>query len=134
MSTKKNMLAAISLMFITSAVYADPLNCSLTQYKAAPGLAAAVADNTLAITWDGDNGAELRLRFAIDGGTPTIRELAIRRKGGAWSTVAANATPEFRVVSGLRRVTSQQLRPDSLDAIGVKVTPEIIEAYEKAVV
>ncbi len=123
-------MTAIALVLVGSAAYADPLTCSLTDYRAAPGLAASVANDTLAVTWDGDNNTALRLRFGIDHGTPTIRELAIRRKGGQWSTLATNVTPEFRVASGLRRVTAQQLRPDSLDAIGIKVTPEILDAYE----
>jgi hypothetical protein len=117
------------MLSIGSTAFADPLNCSLAEYKAAPGLRASVADDMLAVTWEGENGAELRMRLGIDRGTPTIRELAIRRHAGPWSTLATNVTPEFRVVSGLRRVTSQQLRPDSLDALGVKVTPEILDAY-----
>ena len=53
----------------------------------------------------------LRLRLTINAGTPTIRELAVRKKGGQWSTLATNVTPEFRVVSGLRRATQQQTEP-----------------------
>jgi hypothetical protein len=121
---------AIALIFVASAASADPLNCSVTGYRPMQGLTAAVEDDALAVTWEGDHLAQLRLRFGIDRGTPTIRELAIRRKGGQWSTVATNVTPEFRVVSGVRRVTAQQLRPDSLAALGVKVTPEILEAWD----
>ena len=43
----------------------------------------------------------------------------------------ANVTPEFRVVSGVRRVTAQQLRPDSLAALGVEITPEILDAWDQ---
>ena len=86
-----------------------------------PGLTAAVADQTLAVTWDGDNGAELRLRFGIDGGTPTIQDLAVRRKGGTWATLAGNVTPEFRVVSGRRRISEQQLGPFA--SWGEAITP-----------
>ena len=125
----KMPLTVVALVLVASVASADPLNCSLSAYKAMPGLTATVADETLAVTWEGDNGAELRLRFAIDRGTPTIRELAIRRKGGTWSTLATNVTPEFRVVSGLRRVTQQQLRPDSIAALGGTVTPEIRDLY-----
>ncbi|OLE83140.1 MAG: hypothetical protein AUF76_07255 [Acidobacteria bacterium 13_1_20CM_2_65_9] len=123
-------LATLALALVAPALHAAPLTCNLTDYKAAPGLTAKTGEDALAVTWDGENGAELRMRLAIDGGTPTIRELAIRRKGGPWSTLATNVTPEFRVVSGLRRVTSQQLRPDSLAALGVKITPEILDAYQ----
>jgi hypothetical protein len=120
---------AVASVLVASAAAADPLNCTLTAYKPVQGLAAAVTDDVLAVTWEGDAGAELRLRFGIDRGTPTIRELAIRRKGGQWTTLATNVTPEFRVVSGMRRVTAQQLRPDSLEALGVKLTPEVMDAW-----
>ena len=125
-------LLAVALVLVASVASADPLNCSLSGYKATAGLTAAVSDETLAVTWEGDNGSELRLRFAIDRGTPTIRELAIRKKGGTWNTLATNVTPEFRVVSGLRRVTQQQLRPDSIAALGGTVTPEIRDMVQKA--
>ena len=42
--------------------------------------------DALAVTWDGDRNQELRLRFVIDDGTPTIQELAVRKKGGAWGS------------------------------------------------
>ena len=118
-----------ALVFLASATYAEPLRCSLADYTALPGLTASLADDTLTVTWDGDSGAQLRMRFAIDRGTPTIRELAIQPRGGQWSTLATDVTPEFRVVSGLRRVTAQQLRPDSLDALGVEITPELLDAW-----
>src|SRR5436309_5376718 len=78
------------------AIYADPLNCNLAGYRAAPGLMATVADDALSVSWKGDSGGDLKMSFAIDHGTPTIRELAIRGKGGQWNTLATNVTPEFR--------------------------------------
>jgi hypothetical protein len=105
---------------------ADPLACSLAGYTAAPGLSAAVAGDTLAVTWDGARGQELRMRFGIDRGTPTIRDLAIRRKGAAWAMLASNVTPEFRVVSGKRRMSNQQMQP--LRALGVEITPAVVDA------
>jgi hypothetical protein len=116
---------AAGIIFPASEARADRLNCSLAEYRAQPGLTAAVAGDTLTVTWEGDRNRELRLRFEIDGGAPVIEELAVRRKGEAWVTLAANAAPDFRVVSGLRRITNQQLDP--LAGIGVKITPEILE-------
>ena len=116
---------AAAILFLGPAAKADPLNCRLAEYKALPGLTATVAGDTLTVTWEGDRNEELRLQLAIIGGTPTIQELAARRKGGTWVTLAANATPDFRVVSGLRRITNQQLDP--LAGIGVEITPEILE-------
>ena len=97
---------AAAILFLGPAAKADPLNCRLAEYKALPGLTATVAGDTLMVTWEGDRNQELRLQLAIIGGTPTIQELAVRRKGGMWVTLAANATPDFRVVSGLRRITN----------------------------
>ena len=77
------------------------------------------------MTWDGDNGTELGMRFGIEAGTPTVRELAVRKKGGQWSTLATNLTPEFRVVSGLRRATQQQTEP--LVKLGIELTPAVID-------
>src|SRR6185295_10486433 len=103
--------AAIALVASATAVSADPLVCTLSGYKAATGLTAAVADNVLTLTWDGERTQEVRLRLAVDAGAPVIRELAVRRKGGTWAALAANAAPEFRVVAGLRRMSNQQLQP-----------------------
>ena len=116
---------AAGLIFLASQAKADQLNCSLAEYSALPGLTATVAGDTLTVVWEGDRNQELRLRLAIHGGTPEIEELAARRIGGPWVTLAANAKPDFRVVSGLRRITNQQLDP--LAGIGVKITPELLE-------
>jgi hypothetical protein len=123
------MVCLSAAILLVMRVHADPLNCRLAGYTPSPGLTAKVASDTLAVSWNGDNGDELRIRFGIDRGSPAIRELAIRTKGGQWRTIATNVTPEFRVVSGLRRVTAQQLRPESLATLGVKITPEIIDAW-----
>jgi len=76
------------------------------------------------ISWDGGGDRDLRMRFALDNGTPAIRELAIRKRGGAWRTLASNVRPEFRVVSGFRRMSNQQIQP--LRELGVELTPEIV--------
>jgi hypothetical protein len=116
---------AAALGIGASSTSADPLSCSLTGYTATPGLAAAVAGDTLTMTWDGERSQEVRLRLGIDGGTPTIRDLAIRRKGATWTTLASNVTPEFRVVSGMRRMSNQQMQP--LRALGVEITPAVVD-------
>ena len=61
---------------------ADPLTCNLADYKAMPGLTASVADDTLAVTWEGDNGAELRMRFAIDRGADRSASSPFERRAG----------------------------------------------------
>jgi hypothetical protein len=117
------LVAAIVLLAATAD--ADPLSCNLSAYKSAPGLTAAMEGNSLTVAWDGERSGEVRLRLMVNGGTPAIQDLSVRLKGGAWSTVAANVTPEFRVVSGLRRATDQQLRP--LKELGVTITPAVLD-------
>ena len=110
---------------VAPALFAQAPMCNLSGYKAAPGLTAAVAGDTLALTWDGDPNQEVRMQLTINSGTPTIKDLSVRRKGGTWASVASNATPEFHVVSGFRRATDQQIKP--LKDLGVEITPEVID-------
>src|SRR6476660_6276054 len=102
-------LSVLAFVCSAAAASADPLVCTLSGYKAAPGLSAGVADNVLTLTWDGDRTQEVRLRLAVDAGAPVVRELAVRRKGGTWAVLAADAAPDFRVVAGFRRMSNQQL-------------------------
>src|SRR4051812_44973721 len=132
---KKHLFAAA--LAIVAAATADmrspvvqaassPLHCNLSGYQGVPGLNAAAASDSLAVTWEGERNQELRLRFVIDNGTPTIAELAARRKGAAWAALAANVTPEFRVVSGRRRMDREA--EEGLAENGIKeITPEVFE-------
>ena len=119
-------LFAAAVALAASVAHADPLTCTTTGYRATPGLVAAVADNALTVTWDGEKNQEIRLRFTLNAGTPTIADLSVRTKGGVWTSLASNATPDYKVVSGLRRATDQQLKP--LVDLGVKITPEILDS------
>jgi hypothetical protein len=69
------------------------MSCALDAYKAQPGLAASQANDVLTLQWAGDRNQELRLRFVLVSGTPTIQELAIRKARGTWGVVAANVVP-----------------------------------------
>ncbi len=117
--------AALPSPDASPALYAQAPACSLTGYKAAPGLSAAVAGDALSLTWDGDANQEVRMQLTVNSGTPTIKDLSVRRKGGTWASVASNATPEFTVVSGFRRATDQQIKP--LQDLKVDITPEVID-------
>ena len=119
-------LSIIALVGWASVASADPLTCTVTGYKPIAGLAAVVADNAVTVTWDGEKDQEIRLRFTVNRGTPTIADLSVRVKGGAWASLASNATPDYKVVSGLRRATDQQLKP--LKDLGVTITPAVLDA------
>src|SRR5207247_9903241 len=74
---------------------AAALTCDMTQYKSSAGVAAAIAQNVLTIAWPGQNGSEMRARYAIEGGQPIVRELSVRKTGGPWVTLGQNLTPEY---------------------------------------
>ena len=127
MKTSACTLLVVSSVLAAAIVSADPLTCNLTGYKSTAGLTAALADNVLTVTWDGDRNQEVRLRFAVDRGTPTIQELAVRKKGGQWTILATNAIADYRIVSGVRRMSNQQMSP--LRGLGVDLTSEIVDKY-----
>jgi hypothetical protein len=106
------------------ALRAESLNCNVSQYKAAQGLTAAVEQDSLLVSWSGQNGADLRARYAIDGGQPIVRELSVRKAGGQWATLGRNLTAEYHVVSGVRRMADDQANP--LKAAGIELTEEVI--------
>ena len=100
------------------------MTCDLSQYKASSGLTAAIDQNVLTVAWPGQSGSEMRARYAIDSGQPLVRDLAVRKAGGQWVTLGQNLTPDYHVVSGIRRMSTQQADP--LRAAGVELTPEVI--------
>src|SRR5690348_6189548 len=119
------MLAAAVILFARTPVpAAGGFSCDLGQYKAMPGLTAAIADSQLVVTWKGDRDAEIRARYAIDGGQPIVRDLAVRKGAGPWATLGENLRPEYRVVTGVRRMSMQQAEP--LQAAGVELTADVI--------
>jgi hypothetical protein len=126
----KSIAGAVFLALVAGAAAragADPLNCSLAGYKPRPGLTAAVADNTLTVTWTGDRQRHVRLRFTIERGTPTIQELAVQSGGDRWNTIATHAVADYRIVSGLRRMSNQQMVP--LRGLGVALTSDVVDRY-----
>src|SRR6266550_953419 len=136
MSLKRSIVLAALAAAVTAAfvlrssispsrvLLADSLNCNLSQYKVAQGLTAAVEQDTLVVSWSGLSGADLRARYAIDSGQPMVRDLAVKKAGGQWTTLGKNLTPEYHVVTGIRRMADDQANP--LKAAGIELTEEVI--------
>lgn len=123
--TRAVVVAACVLAAVPAA--AEPLSCSLAAYKAQDGLTATMSDGALTVAWTSDRSEQLRVRFTLAGGTPTIDELAVRRTGGSFSVLARQVTPEYRITSGLRRMSNQQMVP--LRGLGVPISDEIVNQY-----
>jgi hypothetical protein len=74
MKTKSKMLVAPALIAAAFVLFTAPAHagasfCSLDGYKPSSGLKAANEADALVVTWDGEKGEEVRLRFTIAGGT-----------------------------------------------------------------
>ena len=115
---------AAAMFSAQSSLFADGFTCDMTQYKASTGLTAAMEQDLLAVTWSGQAGTELRARYGVDRGQPVVRDLAVRKQGGPWSALGQNLLPEYHVVSGLRRMSSDHV--GSLPAAGIPLTPEVV--------
>ena len=127
----RRMIAALALAALPLAsllTRAQVPACDMTGYRAQPGLSASNGADGLTLAWDAERDRSVRMRLWIDAGTPTIRELAIRRTGAAWTTLAVDAQPEFRVVSGFRRMSNQQIQP--LAGLGVAITSAIVDEHK----
>ncbi len=119
------LLTILFLSLVTaSTAFTQALKCDMTQYKEIAGLTAAVEQNLLVVTWTGQEGAELRARFAIEGGQPLVRDLAIRRQGRQWAILGQNLIPEYNVVSGIRRGDGSKILESSVD---IKFSQEVID-------
>ncbi|HSB14380.1 MAG TPA: hypothetical protein VLE22_07965, partial [Bryobacteraceae bacterium] len=97
-------VARVAVFFILAfSAIAAPLSCDFSGYRAQPGLQAEVSAGSLLVTWDGERGDTLRARFGLEASKPVIRELTIRKRGGEWSVLGKDLSPEYSVVTGLRR-------------------------------
>lgn len=119
---RKSLLCAIAAL--VSAAPAAGLNCGMSGYREQPGLKAEAGANGLTLNWQGAADTELRATLDIVDGEPLIRELAVRKGSGSWGVLGRDLRPEFEVVSGLRRISEQQLAP--LRALG-RMDPEFLE-------
>src|SRR5438067_133546 len=95
-------ISSSNLIAANQASASSPLTCNLSQYKATNGLTTVLAGDLLTVSWNGQGTSQLRARFAIDGGTPTIRDWSVRQGSGEWATLGQNLTPEYRVTTGVR--------------------------------
>jgi hypothetical protein len=106
---------------------ATPLTCDLSQYKASSGLTSAIDGDVLTVSWNGQGTSQLRAKFGINAGTPTIRDLSVRRGSGDWATLGQNLTPEYQVTTGVRRMSNDQ--SNALSSLGIDVTQEVIDKH-----
>src|SRR5579862_1119512 len=119
-----NIVRLIGFILLCCGV-ATAQNCDFKEYKALDGLKASMNGSVLEVAWSGDHGQQLRASFAIRDGQPMVHELAARKGQGAWIVLGRDLTPEFEVLSGVRRLSDQQVGP--LKLLNVAISPAVIE-------
>jgi hypothetical protein len=114
-------LAAI----LTATAFGQQMNCDLSGYKAQDGLKAQLRAGVLELTWQGERREQLRAEFMLRDGQPMVQELAAKKDGGNWIVLGHQLTPEFEIVSGVRRLSEQQMAP--LRDLKIQFTPDVVE-------
>ncbi len=126
-SRKQAIFLTLTACAFAAPAAAQAVVCDLANFKAADGLAAEADAGGLRITWAAEAGQSGRLQIAVVNGAPVIQDLSLRRGDGAWTPIVAGATPDFAVVTGLRRISNQQLAP--LKDLKVPITKETVDKY-----
>jgi len=88
---------------MTTKLPADSINCALSDYHPIPGMDVSFEDDTVTVSWEGKETAQLRMRLIVSQGCPVIREFAIHKEDGRWITLGQDLVPEFGVTTGRRR-------------------------------
>src|ERR1035437_2630232 len=97
--------AILGLALFVSVGAAQTLNCNLQDYKSIDGVKAVASGNAVELSWQGEQGQQLRARFTLRDGQPLIEELAARKTGGPWIMLGKDLTPQFEVTTGRRRIS-----------------------------
>lgn len=121
-------LGAIFALFALSGLgAAQSLNCNMQDYKSVDGIKVDSIADSVAFTWEGEAGSQLRASFGLRGGQPVVKELSARKDDGEWIPLGKDLTPQFEVTAGKRRIDSVEmanLKKYNLD------TPENEETYK----
>ena len=122
---KITLILIASIISVYSFSQQNNPHWDLSGYQPQDGLTARVSNNILLVDWAGEGDDEFHLEMTVNNGAPVIRELSVRAQNGHWNKIMVDVTPEFRIVSGTRRVTQQQTEP--LEKMGVPLTPEKLD-------
>lgn len=102
----------------------SPTHFDLSKYTHQEGLTASLSNEKLTVIWHGEETQILKLIFAVENEIPVIKTLAVSYDSGECHMIASNFISEFRVVSGVRRVTQQQT--EYYEKKGIPLTKEIL--------
>lgn len=101
----------------------DPLTCRLDGYVASGAVRAAATPTAVNLTWRGEGSQNLAMRLGVVAGKPVIESLTINGQ-----PIAQNAAFEYRLTTGFRRMSNQQMQP--LRELGVEITDKEIDDHK----
>jgi hypothetical protein len=106
-----------------AALAGDALTCAVDKYVSTSPIRAATTPNAVNLNWKGTGGQDMAMRLGVTGGVPEIELLTINGQ-----TVAQRARIEYRITTGLRRMSNQQMVP--LRELGVEINDEELEKHK----
>jgi len=98
----------MSFAILSGIAGGQTLNCDLKEYKATDGLKATASGSAVTLTWQGEDGQQLRASFGIQNGQPIVQELAAKAGSGGWVVLGKDLSPDFQVTTGKRRISQAQ--------------------------
>lgn len=120
-------LALVGSAALAAPSLAAPVVCATEGFSPADGLEVLSGPQDVTLQWRGEPGQTGRLRLQVVDGEPRIAELALRRDNAPWVVIGTGLRPEFTVVTGVRRMSNQQLQP--LRELNVPITQEVLDRY-----
>lgn len=105
------------------ALAGDALTCRIDRYAAAGPVRATMSPNAVDLAWKGANGQEMAMRLGVTQGRPLIERLSVNGQ-----TIGENLGVEYKVTTGYRRMSNQQMQP--LRELGVEITDKEIEDHK----
>jgi hypothetical protein len=101
--------------------------CRITGAGSDAGIRVAPAPGGAVLTWGGTGEQSLEADFRIIDRIPTLRKLSVADRSGRVRTLVRDAQADYEVVTGLRRISNQQLVP--LRELGATLDQQTIDRY-----
>src|SRR6267142_245799 len=88
------------LLLVAADGFAAPLSCDFSQYHPTEGIRAELKGELLQLSRAGAAGQQVQVSFGLQGPSPVIREMSVRKLGGPRLVLGQDLRPEFQVTTG----------------------------------
>ena len=70
-------------LLISANAIGAPLSCDFGQYQPIEGIRAELKGDLLQVSWEGAARQQVQVSFGLQGTSPVIQEMSVRKMGGA---------------------------------------------------